>query len=84
MNVRASHVPAAAPPSRLFGMDEPMHPVQIVAIRRMSLDKRFATGMGLIRGARALHEAGVRTRHPEWTADQVRAESQRLIANARS
>ena len=84
MNSRASHDTAAAPPPRRYGMDEPLHPVQIAAIRRMSLDKRFAMGMALLRGARTLHEAGVRTRHPGWTAEQVRAESQRLIANGRS
>jgi len=81
MNSRANQSTAPVPRPRAFGMDEPMHPVQIAALRRMSTAERFAKGMAFLRGARALLEAGVRTRHPGWTAAQVRAESQRLIAN---
>ena len=84
MNSRASHITKPAPQPRRSGMDEPMHPAQIAAIRKMSPEERFANGMAFLRGARALHLAGVRSRHPEWTAEQVRAESQRLIANGRS
>jgi len=72
----ASHTTA-----RGLGLDEQMHPVQIAALRKMSCGERLAKGMAFLRSARALLEAGVRTRHPGWTAVQVRAETQRMIAN---
>ena len=54
MNSRASHATAAAPQSRRYGMDEPMHPVQIAGFRKMSVARKIEiitmmreTGIGL-------------------------------------
>lgn len=60
-----------------------MHPVQIAAIRRMTLSERFAKGLNFLRNTRELLAAGVRARHPEWTESQVAEETKRLISNGR-
>ncbi|MEQ1860409.1 MAG: hypothetical protein ABMA13_10775 [Chthoniobacteraceae bacterium] len=64
-------------------MNSSLHPLQIERLRRLSLSERFARGLRFLRSTRAFLSAGVRSRHPDWTDEQVRAETQRLIRRAR-
>ncbi len=60
-----------------------LHPIQMEAIRKLSLNERFSRGMRFLRAARSFLAAGVKTRNPDWTEEQVRAETQRLINRGR-
>lgn len=62
--------------------DEPMHPAQIAAIRRLPLAERFAVGLRFLRSARALLASGVRARHPDWSEEQIMTEIRRAITHA--
>jgi len=64
-------------------MNSDLHPLQIERLRRMSLSERFARGLRFLRSTRAFLAAGVRARHSDWTEEQVRAETQRLIHRGR-
>ena len=64
--------------------DEPMHPAQIAAMRRLTLSERFALGLRFLRSARGWHVSGIRARHPEWSEEQVADEVRRAVTNAGS
>jgi hypothetical protein len=46
--------------------------VQLEVLRRMTGAERVAIALDLSETARALSEAGIRHRHPEWTDETVR------------
>lgn len=48
----------------------------------MTPGERLALAMEMSDAARALTESGVRRRHPDWTAERVRAEVLRLCCAA--
>jgi hypothetical protein len=52
---------------------------QIELLRRMTSSERLQIGLDLTATSRALLEQGVRSRHPEYTEDEVRLAVNRLI-----
>lgn len=61
-----------------------LHPEQIKALRRMSLEHRAELALGFIRSMRRMKAAALRAQHPHWTEQQVAAELRRLTLHARS
>jgi hypothetical protein len=64
-------------------MTDDLHPVQIAILRRMSPAERLDRGLRFLRTTREWLAAGVRQRHPNWTIEQIAAETRRLIDHAR-
>ena len=58
--------------------DEDAHQRQTDAYRRMSGRERVAVSFRLNELARRMAEAGIRSRHPDYTEDQVRWALRRL------
>jgi hypothetical protein len=48
--------------------------VQLEALRRLSGSERVAMAFEMSESARALTEAGIRDRHPDWSDEQVHTE----------
>ena len=57
-------------------MSDDLHPEQIRAIRAMSLDRRLAVGMALLKSARRMRRAALHQQHPAWR-DEERDEALR-------
>ena len=53
-------------PKGHYAADEPMHPMQIAAYRRMTPAQKLDGLAAMYRFARSLAEAGIRMRHPDW------------------
>ncbi len=51
--------------------DEPMHPAQIAALRRMTPQKKLEVMAQIISTARQSKEIHLRRQHPGWTEAQV-------------
>ena len=64
-------------------MTDDLHPLQIEILRRMTPAQRFDRGLRFLQMTREWLAAGVRSRHPDWPADRVTAETRRLIDHAR-
>jgi hypothetical protein len=64
-------------------MTDDLLPRQIEILRRMTPAQRFERGLRFLRMTREWLAAGVRQRHPDWSADRVTAETRRLIDHAR-
>ncbi len=62
--------------------DRAAYETQIAVLRRLGPEGRLAQTLELSRLSRELMEEGVRLRHPDWTADQVRREAIRLVLGA--
>lgn len=52
-------------------MSDDLHPEQIRAIRAMSLDRRLAVGMALLKSARRMRRAALREQHPLWRDEEL-------------
>jgi hypothetical protein len=61
-----------------------LHPEQIKALRKMSLERRAELALGFIRSMRRMKAAALRAQHPDWSEHQVAAELRRLTLHARS
>jgi hypothetical protein len=61
-----------------------LHPEQIKALRKMSLERRAELALGFIRSMRRMKAAALRAQHPDWSKQQVAAELRRLTLHARS
>lgn len=59
-----------------------LHPEQVKALRRMSLQRRLELSLGAIAQMRALRGAMLRTQNPEWSDEQVAAGLRDFIRNA--
>jgi len=68
------HLRDLDPRKRNYAADEPMHPMQVRAYRKMSVAEKLDRMAKLHACGCALREAGIRMRHPEWSEEQVRAE----------
>ena len=68
------HLREVPPRKRNYAADEPMNPLQIRAYRKMTPAEKLDRMAQLHASARALFEAGIRMRHPEWNEDEVRRE----------
>jgi hypothetical protein len=72
------------PPTSIVILNEPMLPAQVQAIHAMSLERRLALGLGLIRSSRRLQRAALRGQHSEWTDADVASEIRRLTTHGRT
>lgn len=61
-----------------------LHPEQIKALRKMSLERRAELALGFIRSMRRMKAAALRAQHPDWSEQQLAAELRRLTLHARS
>ena len=52
-------------------MSDDLHPEQIRAIRAMSLDRRLAVGMALLKSARRMRRAALHQQHPMWRDEEL-------------
>lgn len=52
-------------------MSDDLHPEQIRAIRAMTLDRRLAVGMALLKSARRMRRAALRQQHPAWRDEEL-------------
>jgi hypothetical protein len=59
-----------------------LHPEQIKALRKMSLQRRLDLALAGIQGAGELRKAMIRAEHPDWSADQVAKALREEIRNA--
>jgi len=52
-------------------MDEPLHPAQIAAYRRMTPGQKIEQAQAMYWAARRLEANSLRQQHPDWTEEQV-------------
>jgi hypothetical protein len=64
--------------------DEQASAEQIEAFRRMPPERRLALAEQLYWSAREWKAAWLRTRHPEWSEEQVQREIIRIFRHART
>jgi hypothetical protein len=57
---------------------------ELARLRAMTPAEKLRVAEALWREARAITEATVVRRHPEWTVEQVRQETRRLISGGRA
>jgi hypothetical protein len=48
-----------------------LHPEQIKALRKMTLERRAELTLGFIRSMRQFKAAALRSQHPEWSERQI-------------
>lgn len=48
-----------------------LHPEQVKALRKMSLQRRLDLSLGAIEEMRALRGAMLRAQHPEWSEKEI-------------
>ncbi len=63
-------------------MSDDLHPEQIRAIRAMSLDRRLAVGMALLKSARRMRRAALHQQHPAWRDEELDEALRRWTLNA--
>jgi ABC-type Na+ transport system ATPase subunit NatA len=68
------HIRRAPSQRRTYGMDESMDPVQIAAYRRMTVAQKLDQMAELYRLNRELLAAVIRSRHSDWSDEQVERE----------
>jgi hypothetical protein len=61
-----------------------LHPEQVKALRKMSLERRAEIALGFIRSMGRLKEAALRNQHPDWTDEQITEALRQSIVNGRS
>ncbi|MDQ6859846.1 MAG: hypothetical protein M3032_01630 [Verrucomicrobiota bacterium] len=59
-----------------------LHPEQVKALRKMSLERRANLALGFIHSMRRLKTAALRAQHPDWSEEEIKAALRRSIANA--
>lgn len=59
---------------RNYAADEPMHPMQVAAYRRMTVAQKLDQLAGMYKMAREMMAAGTRMRHPEWSDEEIERE----------
>jgi hypothetical protein len=57
---------------------------ELARLRAMTPTEKLRVAEGLWREARALTEAALVRRHPDWTRDQVREETRRVMSGGRA
>ncbi|MGI9089002.1 MAG: hypothetical protein ACR2HH_14875 [Chthoniobacterales bacterium] len=60
-----------------------LHPEQVKALRKMSLQRRAEIALGCIRSMQRLKAAALRSQHPDWGEQEVAAELRRLMLHVR-
>ncbi len=61
-----------------------LHPEQVKALRKMSLERRLELALGFIRWTRRFKAQAVRQQHPDWTEEQVADAVRQFVLDARS
>jgi hypothetical protein len=60
-----------------------LHPEQVKALRKLSLQRRLELSLGAIEQMRLLRAAILRAEHPHWSQKQVSEALRDFIGNAR-
>lgn len=63
-------------------MEEPIHPVQLEAFRRMTPEEKLQRVAELYEAGVQLKIAGLRMAHPEWPAERLEREARRSLLHA--
>jgi hypothetical protein len=63
-------------------MDEPIHPVQIEGLRRMTPAEKIERVIALYNAGIRLKMAGLRVQHPDWSEDKLAFEARRGLLYA--
>jgi hypothetical protein len=66
------HLREAPPRRRNYAADEPMHPLQIRAYRKMTPAEKLDRMANLYESAQQFFAAGVRMRHPDWSEEAAK------------
>jgi hypothetical protein len=61
---------------------DPIHPVQLEALRRMSAARKLQMVCELYHAGIHLRVAGLRLHHPDWTDAQLEFEARRALRHA--
>lgn len=61
-----------------------LHPEQIKALRKMSLERRAEIALGFIRSMQRLKGAALRTQHPDWSEEKISEALREFISNGRT
>jgi hypothetical protein len=62
--------------------DEPLHPVQIAGLRRMTFGQKMEIITMMREAGIGLRIAGLRMRNPDWTESQLETEARRAAMYA--
>lgn len=60
-------------PTRTNHTDEPLHPAQIAALRRLSPQQKLHLMAKMLTAARQSKEVWLRKQNPDWTDDEIAA-----------
>jgi hypothetical protein len=60
-----------------------LHPEQVKALRKMSLQRRLDLSLSLIEQAREIRALMLRAQHPDWTEKEIKGALREFVANAR-
>jgi hypothetical protein len=63
-------------------MDEPIHPVQLEALKRATPAQKIEAVAALYEAGIRLRMAGLRMSHPDWTDEQLSLEARRSLRHA--
>ena len=63
-------------------MDEPIHPVQIEGLRRMTPAQKLQMVADLYNAGIRLKAAGLRLAHPDWSDERLEREARRSLRHA--
>ncbi|HEY3077146.1 MAG TPA: hypothetical protein VGJ74_18405 [Burkholderiales bacterium] len=63
-------------------MDEPIHPVQLEAFRRMTPEQKLQRVAELYEAGVQLKAAGLRLAHPDWPQERLEFEARRSLLYA--
>ena len=63
----------------LQAVNEPIHPVQLAGLRRMTPAQKLHMLSELYRTGIALRVAGLRQQHPDWTREQLEFAARRSL-----
>ena len=73
---------APAPWHPKFKLEEPLHPVQIAGLRRMTAAQKFARLEEMYRLGVSMKAGQLRKQHPDWSEDQIERAARRAIMHA--
>lgn len=59
-----------------------LHPEQVKALRKMSLQQRLELSLGAIEAMRGLRGAVLRAEHPDWSEQEIAEALRDFILNA--
>jgi hypothetical protein len=59
-----------------------LHPEQVKALRKMSLQRRLDLVLAAIESAPDLRKAMIRVEHPDWSTEQVERALRQEVRNA--